>query len=522
MARSQRGAAMRPVATNSRVVVVGAGVSGCACAVELAKRGIGVTLMNGALDCVGMPGYGPDVTVDAGRGAWADTFASIPDPLRSAWLNAATAPENGAAFVVVDRRMLSIETKRLLEYVPGLEFRQGLVTDLRIGGEAGKDVCLRDGVTNGAFAGEVERVDQRDSCTGPVAVGTAFGEWLEADAVVVAVGLGLGGRVRAGESVLPGGRYGETPADGLWTALERLGVTFRESAIEVGPRFAAASAQGRLAGAERGGRAESLGAQVAHGAKVEDDGRGRGAAVRNGFAAGGEALARCQPQVLRPLREVLRGLDPAEAGGEPSHRQWGSLPGAQWMVEVARGWPAEYPPSPHWTTGADSGGGAVCWVGDGETVAEVCPDGAATGEIYTHTERREASASRAMGVGDEIDPCLEGVEARSSRVSADPPATRLQHRVSGLMVTSRDSEGRVEIQGGGSPRIWVAGRAGGATSYLESVMSGVRVAENVERALACARAEDDEGGSAFAPSGGSPPTGSRSRCCGSDVHEEEK
>ena len=56
----------------------------------------------------------------------------LPLPLRRAWLSSAAVPESGVPVLVVDRRAVSIETKRALERTPGLKFRQGLVTDLRV------------------------------------------------------------------------------------------------------------------------------------------------------------------------------------------------------------------------------------------------------------------------------------------------------------------------------------------------------------------------------------------------------
>ena len=61
-------------------------------------RGLRVTLMNSALDAVGLPGYGPDV---AGARGWAEieeTMAALPAVLRGVWLDAAAVPDDGAAF----------------------------------------------------------------------------------------------------------------------------------------------------------------------------------------------------------------------------------------------------------------------------------------------------------------------------------------------------------------------------------------------------------------------------------------
>jgi len=113
------------------VVVVGAGVSGCACAATLAANGADVTVVNSALDSVGQPGYGPVVSVRSG--GWehaAGVIYSLPPALRDVWLDASSGIGLDAPFFFVDRRMLSVETKRRLERLPGLKFRQALVTEV--------------------------------------------------------------------------------------------------------------------------------------------------------------------------------------------------------------------------------------------------------------------------------------------------------------------------------------------------------------------------------------------------------
>ena len=86
----RRDAELRPHETDrTRVVVVGGGVSGCACAARLAATGVQVTVVSSALDVVGLPGYGPEVW--AGSGGLSEIVATLdllPDGLRWAWLNA--------------------------------------------------------------------------------------------------------------------------------------------------------------------------------------------------------------------------------------------------------------------------------------------------------------------------------------------------------------------------------------------------------------------------------------------------
>ncbi len=168
----------------------------------------------------------------------AGVVAAMPPALRDAWLDSSVASDTGAPFFCVDRRVLSIETKRALEGMPGLEFRQGLATGLRTGSEAehlsggGAGCCSKDDDGRSAL---LERAR--------VVVETAFGDDIEADAVVLAVGLSLGGRVETGDHALPEERGGDVFADGLRASLERLGVSFREATVRVGPRFSRAECE---------------------------------------------------------------------------------------------------------------------------------------------------------------------------------------------------------------------------------------------------------------------------------------
>lgn len=210
--------AISPRAETS-VLVVGAGVSGCACAATLATAGFHVTLVNSAMDRVGLPAYGPDLVATEGASSrLEETMAMLPDPLAAVWLGSGMRPAGGdptgpEAIMNIDRRRVSIETKRLLEHVPGVQFRQGFVVDLRMGANEGASA----------------RVEAE----------TIFGELFEADVAVVAVGLSLSARTSVGGDVVEGGRYGEPASDGLFEALVALGARFREVFLEVGTRVSA-------------------------------------------------------------------------------------------------------------------------------------------------------------------------------------------------------------------------------------------------------------------------------------------
>ncbi|MFH0917421.1 MAG: FAD-dependent oxidoreductase [bacterium] len=408
------------------VVVVGAGVSGCACAAALASKGARVTALNSALDAVGLPGYGPDLP--AGAGGWAEigeTMASLPVALRGAWLNAASVPENGAPLLIVDRRAVSIETKRALERIPGLQFRQGLVTDIRVV--------------------PAESQLSRDPARGRLEVETVFGEVIEADAVVVAVGLGLGGHVTVGADVLPGGRYGEIPADGLRKALGAMGVTFREVTMEVGARFSSHSCAlpEALAGSRSGHVARAT------------------VPVRGILEESGGKWPVGRRSELERVRQVLwRDHDSDDIDGS-----------ADVETDPGNPWPEGYPPAAHWTEGLRIDEVVLDERVHGATVPLLSPDGVATAELHLSPEGAHITGLQIEGPG-------------GSSVDGRIPASRRGYTVHALVVTGLDPGGRLAVDSHTRPRIWVTGRAAGADGYLESLRSGARVAEEVARELA--------------------------------------
>lgn len=216
---------MRAEGQFHRVVVVGAGVSGCVCAVALAESGVAVTLVGSALDVVGLPGYGPDVWITD-----PDSWALVPRRLRDVWERGAYVPDDGTPLLVIDRRAVSLETKQLLEGLALVDLRQGLVVDV------------------------LPASDDRG-----VEVHTAFGDVVEGAACVLAVGLGLGGRVTEGERRLAGARYGEVAADALREVLGARGILFREVEREVGERSVGRGpARGTSGGLPTGSRVVAL------------------------------------------------------------------------------------------------------------------------------------------------------------------------------------------------------------------------------------------------------------------------
>ncbi|MGI5940263.1 MAG: FAD-dependent oxidoreductase [Thermoleophilia bacterium] len=407
------------------VIVVGAGVSGCACAAALAEGGARVLLVSSALDVVGLPGYGPALI--ATSECWdeiGETLHALPESLRDAWLNTAVVPDGGPALLVVDRRAVSVETKRVLEAMPGIQFRQGLITDVRavrrVGpGPEGAVVgrCNGDDAGYGSVSGE------RPAVRGMVEVETAFAEVFTARAVVLAPGLALGGRVHVGEEVLGGGRYGEVPSTALQGALQRLGFLFEQTEIEVGA---------------------SYGAGGTFAAEVFDAARHSGLVITG-----------------LPAREVLGStLTTGDGKGGRDHT-----------------WPEEFPPAPHRTEGLRSEvmilrsqprvGNSPRTIGSSHGYAWL-PDGAATGEYYW--------VGGASEVDDDNGKIVRPLSGVGEPTSIGVPAGRLPQKVLGLTVAGLTPGGRVPDP---TLRIWVTGRASGARNYVQSLRFGVETAADV-------------------------------------------
>jgi hypothetical protein len=393
------------------VIVVGAGVSGCACAATLAAAGHRVTLINSAMDRVGLPAYGPDLIAEDGdRSSLEECLKALPPLLGAVWLEAATTPAGGEPVLNVDRRRISIETKRILEQLPGLHFRQGLVTDVRLldDGSSRASESPDGGEPVGCFSSPRAQVE------------TIFGEVFEASALVIAVGMSMGGSIAVGADVMPGGRYGEPASEGVRQAMGSLGIAFRDIFLEVGARTSVWSA-----------------------------------ALRGWVSAPGEDGAK-GTKVGRPdLAELA--LFPVTA------------------EQSSAGWPKDYPPAAHWQ--AELRLDRIVMQREAnfcETEASTCPagaavrpavspDGAATAEVYIAPGSALAEKAAAMGEEAAI-------------------ASRVPLVVRALAVAGLGDAGRACV-GGRSLPIWVIGRAGGAADYVASLDSGVRAAVDIASVL---------------------------------------
>ncbi|MFA5809096.1 MAG: FAD-dependent oxidoreductase [Thermoleophilia bacterium] len=191
------------------VLVIGAGPAGSEASMAAAGAGAHTLCLTINLDMVGYPPAtpalvdGPDdprvslikeVTALGGR---------LPDALTREGVVVASEPE-GKLFV--DRRLLGLAYKEMLENEEGLELRQALVTSL----EPSTDGWI---------------------------VGTKLGERFSAATVVVAAGTFLLARVDDGGVVVPGGRIGEIPANALAKNLQMAGFQMIEVEAATMPRL---------------------------------------------------------------------------------------------------------------------------------------------------------------------------------------------------------------------------------------------------------------------------------------------
>jgi hypothetical protein len=420
------------VVARPTVIVVGAGVSGCACAAALATSGLHVTLVNSAMDRVGLPAYGPDLLGgDEGWSRLQEALDGLSSPLREVWIGAAARPANGAAILNIDRRRISIETKRALETISGLDFRQGFVTDLRM---IDPDTSGALGGGFGEGAGEAPTAESAvagDALgrSNAVQIETVFGEVFAAQAVVVAAGLSLDASTLVGAGLVQGGRYGEPSSDGLWAALKALGAEFRETVVEVGPRVS----------------------------------------IRDAAAA---------------------GWLPANAGdGAPG-------PPVEALVALVRegeagSWPVDYPPAAHWDSGLRTEWMVTRPVG-GEQAAfrretpVLSPDGGATAELYVASQSalllELADDARAAGALAASDTPAAADAAGSAGDVRTLVATRMPSTTAGKVLTGLSGSGRL-THGGRPCPVWVVGRAAGAQDYAASLISGVRAAADVGQVL---------------------------------------
>jgi tRNA uridine 5-carboxymethylaminomethyl modification enzyme len=183
------------------VIVIGAGHAGCEAASAAARLGANTALLTLNLDLIGQMSCNPAIggigkghlvrEIDALGGIMARVIDRTGIQFRL--LNRSRGPAVQAPRAQADRTLYRVEMRRTLEATPNLSLRQGLVTDL---------IVVADRICG------VELQDARR---------------LGAEAVIVATGTFLNGKIHTGRKTYAGGRTGEPASTELPGALRRLG-----------------------------------------------------------------------------------------------------------------------------------------------------------------------------------------------------------------------------------------------------------------------------------------------------------
>ncbi|NLF38743.1 tRNA uridine-5-carboxymethylaminomethyl(34) synthesis enzyme MnmG [bacterium] len=197
------------------VIVVGAGHAGCEAAHAAARMGCRTLLLTINLDTIAQMSCNPAIggiaksilvrEVDALGGLMG--IVADHTGIQFRMLNTSKGPAVQALRAQADRKEYQFFMKHLLERVPLLDVRQGMV-----------DALMTDdrGVTGVIVSGEVA---YRSRC------------------VVLTTGTFLRGLIHIGQAMMPGGRGGEPPAEKLSPSLESLGLPLGRLKTGTPPRL---------------------------------------------------------------------------------------------------------------------------------------------------------------------------------------------------------------------------------------------------------------------------------------------
>jgi len=191
------------------VAVVGAGPAGCEAALAAAAAGATVLCLTINLDMVGYPPATPVIAEDSDdkRYALLDELKALGGKFPSLLEKHDVASiDDSFGRLLVDRRLLGLAWKELLEHTDGLTLRQALVTRLE---PHGRDWDIS----------------------------TSLAEEFTASSVVVAAGTFLNGSIVGGGVTTPGGRWAEIPSNSLAKNLQQLGVELTEIWARTSPRL---------------------------------------------------------------------------------------------------------------------------------------------------------------------------------------------------------------------------------------------------------------------------------------------
>jgi len=192
------------------VIVIGGGHAGCEAASASARLGATTALLTLNLDLIGQMSCNPAIggigkghlvrEIDALGGIMGRVIDRTGIQFRL--LNRSRGPAVRAPRAQADRALYRMEMRRTLEGTPNLSLRQGLVTNLLVAGNKVLGVELQDA------------------------------RRIRANAVVIATGTFLNGRIHTGRQTYEGGRAGEPASVEFAEALKRLG--FRVGRLKTG------------------------------------------------------------------------------------------------------------------------------------------------------------------------------------------------------------------------------------------------------------------------------------------------
>ena len=198
------------------VIVVGGGHAGCEAAMAAARLGCKTALVTMQIDSIAQLSCNPAIGGPAAKShlvreidALGGLMGRIIDQsyINIRMLNLSRGPSVHALRAQADKRLYQRTMIKTLENQPGLDVKQGLVTDI---------------ITD----------------TGRVwGIRTKMGATMRAGAVVLCTGTFLNGYIVVGEIQYPGGRQGEPGATELSQSLERAGFCLRRFQTATPPRL---------------------------------------------------------------------------------------------------------------------------------------------------------------------------------------------------------------------------------------------------------------------------------------------